>query len=213
MTVTSSCACPARPTRPTRLPRDHATDVEMLLAYQGRWQRVGQWRGLDDGWPSLIAPTAAAVMGLHGDANEAAIWSETPPPSTSPPLIKWARGGIAELLDAGLVTAGEELVGNRRKLGVRHTARVRVDGTLILADGRVFANPCGATTARGGNHQNGWARSGAHPTGAHWVICERNSARGAESSPVHLRKLASRIRCAVGDLPPQRIRMGGGILP
>lgn len=95
---------PADPTYP--LPRDHATDVEMLLAYQGRWQRVGQWRGLDDGWPSLIAPTAAAVMGLHGDATEAAIWSETPPPSTSPPLIKWARGGIAELLDAGLVTAG-----------------------------------------------------------------------------------------------------------
>lgn len=145
---------PADPTYP--LPRDHATDVEMLLAYQGRWQRVGQWHGLDEGWPNLVAPTAAAVMGLHGDATEAAIWSETPPPSTSPPLIKWARGGIAELLDAGLVTAGEELVWNRRNLGVRHTARIRVDGTLILADGRVFANPCGATTALGGNHQNGW---------------------------------------------------------
>lgn len=111
---------PADPTYP--LPRDHATDVEMLLAYRGRWQRVGQWRGLDDGWSSLVAPTAVAVMGLHGDATEAAIWSETPPPSTSPPLIKWARGGIAELLDAGLVTVGEELVWNRRNLGVRHTA-------------------------------------------------------------------------------------------
>lgn len=144
---------PAEPTY--ALPRNRAVDVEMLLAYRGHWQRVGQWRGIDDGWP-VMAPTAAAVMGLHGDATEAAIWSETPPPSTSPPLIKWARGGIAELLDAGLVTAGEELVWNRRNLGVRHTARVRVDGTLIIADGRVFANPCGATTALGGNHQNGW---------------------------------------------------------
>lgn len=139
------------------LPRDHAVDVEMLLAYQGRWQRVGQWRGLDDRWPSVVAPTAATVMGLHCDATEAAIWSETPSPSTTPLLIKWARGGIAELLDAGLVTAGEELVWNRRYLGVRHTARIQSDGTLVLADGRVYANPCGATTALGGNHQNGWS--------------------------------------------------------
>ena len=143
---------PADPTYP--LPRDHATDVEMLLAHRGRWQRVGQWRGLDDSWPSLVAPTAAAVMALHGDATEAAIWSQTPPPS--PPLIKWARGAIAELLDAGLVTAGEELVWNRRNLGVRHTARIRVDGTLILADGRVFATPCGATAALCRSFQNGW---------------------------------------------------------
>lgn len=54
--------------RLTQLSRDHVTDVEMLLAYQGRWQRVGQWRALDEGWPSLVAPTAVAVMGLHGDA-------------------------------------------------------------------------------------------------------------------------------------------------
>ncbi|MEC3974951.1 hypothetical protein [Amycolatopsis sp. H20-H5] len=145
---------PADPMYP--LSRDHATDVEMLLAYQGRWQRVGQWQGLDDSWPSVVAPTAAAVMGLHGDACEAAIWSETPPPLTSPPLIKWARGGIADLLDAGVVTAGEELVWDRRNVGVRHTARIRIDGSLVLADGRVYANPSGATTALGGNHQNGW---------------------------------------------------------
>jgi hypothetical protein len=149
---------PADPTYP--LPRDHAADVEMLLAYQGRWQRVGQWRGLDDGWPSLVAPTAAAVMGLHGDAAGAAIWPETPPPSTSlstsPPPIKWARSVIAELLDAGLVTAGEELVWNRPYLGVRHTAHIRADGALILADGRVYANPCGATAALCRNNQNGW---------------------------------------------------------
>jgi hypothetical protein len=146
---------PADPTYP--LPRDHATDVEMLLAYRGRWQRVGQWRGADDSWPSLVAPTAAAVMGLHGDTAEAVIWLETPTPSTSLPPIKWARGGgIAELLDAGLVTAGEELVWNRPNLGVRHTARIRADGALILADGRVFANPCGATAALCRSFNNGW---------------------------------------------------------
>lgn len=144
---------PADPTYP--LPRDHATDVEMLLAYQGRWQRVGQWRGIDSSWPNIVAPTAAAVMGLHCDATRTAIQSETPPP-LPPPVIMWARGGIAEMLEAGLMTAGEELVWDRPRLGVRHTVHVRVDGTLILDDGRVYANPCGATTALGGNHQNGW---------------------------------------------------------
>jgi hypothetical protein len=64
---------------------------------------------------------------------------------------------VGDLLDAGLVKPGDELVWNRRNHGVRHTARIRIDGTLILADGRVYANPSGATTALGGNHQNGWS--------------------------------------------------------
>jgi RAMA domain-containing protein len=145
---------PANPASP--LPREDVIDVEMLLAYQGRWQRVGQWRGVDEQWPRVVAPTAAAVMGLHGDATEAlARRDATPPPMK--PMLRWARGGIGELLDAGLVTAGDELVWNRRNLGVRHTARVRADGTLVLADGQVYANPSGATTTLGGNHQNGWS--------------------------------------------------------
>jgi RAMA domain-containing protein len=138
------------------LPREDAADVEMLLAYEGRWQPVGQWRGVDERWPRVVAPTAAAVMGLHSDATEAlARRDATPPPMK--PMLRWARGGIGELLDAGLVTAGDELVWNRRNLGVAHTARIRADGTLVLADGRVYANPSGATTALGGNHQNGWS--------------------------------------------------------
>lgn len=138
------------------LTRKRTTDVEMLLAYQGHWHRIGQWRGIGKSWPSIVAPTAAAVMGLHGDATEAALRAQTAPPPTSPPLIRWARGGIAELLAAGLVTAGEELVWNRRVFGVRHTARIRADGALILADGRTFANPCGAAAALCRSFQNGW---------------------------------------------------------
>jgi len=135
-------------------PREPVTDVEMLLAYQGRWQRVGQWHGIDDRWPSVVAPTAAAVMSLHCDATEAVISLLAPPPS--PTLITPARGGIAELLYAGLLAVGDEFAWDRPVLGVRHTARVRADGVLVLADGRVFVTPCGATTALGGNHQNGW---------------------------------------------------------
>jgi hypothetical protein len=60
---------PTDPTYPS--PRDHAADIEMLLAHQGRWRRVGQWFGIDDRWPLIVAPTAAAVMGLHCDLSEA----------------------------------------------------------------------------------------------------------------------------------------------
>lgn len=145
---------PADSTYP--LPRDHAVDVEMLLAHHGRWRRVGQWCGVDDRWPCIIAPTAATVMGLHCDLSEATVRFEATPPPIAPPPIKWARGGVVELLDAGLLAVGDELVWNRRNLGVRHTARIRADGALVLVDGRVYANPSGATTALGGNHQNGW---------------------------------------------------------
>jgi hypothetical protein len=142
-------------TGPTGLPGDPATDVELLLAHRGRWQRVGQWHGVDQRWPVLLAPTAAAVMGLHIELTEAAARQEE---KLAPPFspLRWVRGALADLLDAGLVKPGEELVWDRRNLGVRHTARVHIDGTLVLADGRVYANPSGATTALGGNHQNGW---------------------------------------------------------
>jgi Restriction Enzyme Adenine Methylase Associated len=138
------------------LPRQHAVDVEILLARQGRWQLVGRWCALDERWPWLLAPTAAAVMGLHNDAaEEVARRGATPSLASSP--YRWARGGLAELLEAGLIKMGDEVVWNRRNLGVRHTARICINGTLILADGRTYANPSGATTALGGNHQNGWS--------------------------------------------------------
>jgi Restriction Enzyme Adenine Methylase Associated len=60
---------PTDPTYPS--PGDQAADVEMLLAHQGRWRRVGQWFGLDARWPLIVAPTAAAVMELHCDLREA----------------------------------------------------------------------------------------------------------------------------------------------
>jgi hypothetical protein len=151
---------PANPTFPLRR-REHTADVEMLLAYQGRWQRVGHWCGVDDRWPRLVAPTAAAVMGLHDDVAEAAAVADTyaaacSQTAASRPPLPGARGSLADLLDAGLVASGEEVVWSRRNVGVRHTARIQRDGTLLLADGRLFANPSGATTALGGKHQNGW---------------------------------------------------------
>ncbi len=66
-------------------------------------------------------------------------------------------GGVVELIEAGLVHPGDELVWDRRNLGERYTAQVRGDGCIVLPDGSFYANPSGALTAVGGNHQNGWA--------------------------------------------------------
>jgi RAMA domain-containing protein len=144
---------PADPTYP--LPRDHAIDVEMLLAYQGRWQRVGQWRGVDDGWPGIVAPTAAVVMSLHNDAAEEIARRGATPSWASAPY-RWVRGSVADLLEAGLLEMGDVVVWNRRS-GVRHVVRICINGTLILTGGCFCATPSGAITALSGGLQNGWA--------------------------------------------------------
>lgn len=147
-----------QPTNPGTNPsRDPAVDVEMVLAHHGQWQRVGCWRGLDDNWPHLVAPTAHAVMGLHTELVEAAGRCDGASPAASPPVGMSSRGGgLVGLLEAGLVTPGEEFVWDRRHHGVRHLVRVRADGALALADGRVYASPTAATTALGGVNQGGW---------------------------------------------------------
>lgn len=135
---------------------DEVADIEMLLAYNGQWRRVGYWRGIDNRWPDVIAPTADVAMRLYRDLTETDEWEPTPPPTGTRPRMKWARGGIGELLDAGLVTAGDELIWHCRHHGIRHTATILSDGALVLADGRVYANLTGATNALGGIQQNGW---------------------------------------------------------
>lgn len=135
-------------------PRDQV-NVEMLLAHRGRWLRVGRWERLDPRWPWTVAATAAAILELHVEATEAAQY----PSGTKAdrPLRGW-RGtcGLADLLAAGLVRAGEEFIWHRPGHGSRHTARIHPDGALVLADGRTYVNPSGALTALGGKHQNGW---------------------------------------------------------
>lgn len=138
-----------------KYPFDRATttDVEMLLAHHGSWQRVGQWRGLDVHWPLIIAPTAAAVMGLHRDLSEAVAGVQATLPPTSASSTTCTRGGISEPLDAEMIAEGDEMACNRSNLGMR----IRGDGTLVLTDGRVYATPSGAASAVSGHHQNGWA--------------------------------------------------------
>ncbi|MFE3785359.1 hypothetical protein ACFXPA_45115 [Amycolatopsis sp. NPDC059090] len=136
-------------------PRDDAADIEMLLACHGNWHRVGRWRGVDDRWPRIVAPTAAAVTSLHADTADAQCLAGRAA-EPSPTMLRPDRHGICELLAAGAVQAGDQVVWHRRNHGVRHTARIREDGTLQLPDGRTYATPSGPTAALGGYPRNGW---------------------------------------------------------
>jgi hypothetical protein len=136
----------------------HSADVEMLLAYRGRWMSLGLWAGVDERWPWTLAPTVAAAMRLYNDAAETlsrdvVLASERP--GSSP--LRWAGTVLSDLMSADLVAYGEELVWERRAGEIRHVARLRIDGTFLLADGeRVFATPSAAATALSGKHHHGW---------------------------------------------------------
>ncbi|WP_158853125.1 restriction system modified-DNA reader domain-containing protein [Saccharothrix deserti] len=76
-------------------------------------------------------------------------------PGSSP--LRWAGTVVSDLLTARLLEVGDELVWDRRAGQVRHTARIRTDGTLLLTGERVFATPSAAATAVGGTHHHGWS--------------------------------------------------------
>ncbi|WP_152551904.1 restriction system modified-DNA reader domain-containing protein [Actinokineospora spheciospongiae] len=151
-----------RPLPPTQAPGalvdDHVADVEMLLAHRGRWMPLGRWHGLDERWSWTLAPTAAATMSLYVDAAETlsrTVVLASERPGSSP--LRWEGTVLSDLLATKLVEYGEELVWERRAGAVRHTARLRIDGTLMLADGEsVYATPAAAATALSGIHHHGW---------------------------------------------------------
>ncbi|GAA5119713.1 hypothetical protein [Haloechinothrix salitolerans] len=134
---------------------DDAVTVRLALADQGRWMPAGTWPRLGRDWPAVVAPAAAAIMGSYLDAAEA------DPPAPQPMRVfgnrSVARVGVRDLLAAGLLAAGDELVYRRPGLGVHRTGQVTAQGMLRLDDDRLFTTPSAATTALGSPHQNGWA--------------------------------------------------------
>jgi hypothetical protein len=138
---------PTDPTYPS--PRGHAADVEMLLAHQGRWRRVGQWFGVDDRWPLIVAPTAAAVMGLHCDLSEAVGGFE----ATLPP-----NAGAGGELGARIGEDGTVVLPDGRVYATPSGAASAMSGypqngwsVLTTADGRALDELRAELRARRGN--------------------------------------------------------------
>lgn len=143
-------------------PGDRAVDVEMLFSRQGSWQLVGQWPDLNEHWPWVAAPTAAATMALHNDLR-----SDTPlplEPASDAPAKQAAPKRyrprpiyrMAGLLDAGLLAVGDQLVWHRLHAHVTHVAHVGHAGRIQLEDGTDYASPSGAITALGVPNVSGW---------------------------------------------------------
>ncbi|NKQ51998.1 hypothetical protein HFP15_03785 [Amycolatopsis sp. K13G38] len=128
-----------------------AVCVRLAVADGDRWIPAGTWPRRGHDWPEVVAPAAAAIMGAYIDAAEVA-------PPVPPPMQVIGRGRVSlrDLLAAGLVDAGEQLVYWRPGLGVHRTGQLTAEGLLRLDDGRLFTNPSAATTALGSPHQNGW---------------------------------------------------------
>lgn len=71
-------------------------------------------------------------------------------------LLDGRRVAVRDLLDAGLIDAGERLVFARPRLGETHTALVEGTGSLLV-DGRSHATPSAAAVAAiGGGNVDGW---------------------------------------------------------
>lgn len=132
-----------------------AVDIDLVFARLARWEILASWSRLGPTWPRVVAPTVAAVMGLYTDLVDVTARHDAARPFTSP-LIPSAMNDLARLLDAGLVTAQEQFLWERDRGRIRHIARVRADGALALADGRVFATPSAAANTLSGYPRNGW---------------------------------------------------------
>ena len=71
--------------------------------------------------------------------------------------IEGRRVRLSDLLDAGLVNAGDELVWERPRAGGTHHGRVTENGAIELEDGRQFASPSRAGIEAAGVHAlDGW---------------------------------------------------------
>ncbi len=62
-------------------------------------------------------------------------------------LIDGRRVRISDLIDAGLLTPGQELLFQRPRAGEVHRAMVTDSGGIRLADGQDFTSPSGAAAA------------------------------------------------------------------
>ena len=64
---------------------------------------------------------------------------------------------IQNLIKVGSIQVGDELIWNRRSLGVQHLARVVAGGFIQTTDGHVHRTPSGAAKHLNGNKPvDGW---------------------------------------------------------
>jgi CBS domain-containing protein len=82
---------------------------------------------------------------------------EETPPGRASYLFGGRRVRVSDLVDAGLLAPGTQLVFRRKRSGEAHLARVTEGGRIELGDGRRFASPSAAAAAASGRGPfDGW---------------------------------------------------------
>jgi hypothetical protein len=97
------------------------------------------------------------VEGEHEPEFPAAGAGEGGTQVEDPTKIEGRRVRLTDLVDAGVLRPGQNLVWDRPQVGARYLATVTDEGALRLPDGRAFAAPSrAAIEAAGGGSYDGW---------------------------------------------------------
>lgn len=102
---------------------------------------------LGDAWDLRFAEDGTDLASLQVDPLP--LVNDAPPRSSRRPLL-------AELIDDGLLTAGDTLTWPRPMLSITHEAVLTPSGALRLEDGREFGSPSGAAESLAEGGINGW---------------------------------------------------------
>lgn len=145
-------------------------DVEVIAAFQGTWDTVDTWRAVGARWPHEIALSVLVHMRYLADAalNDAQWATLTGPIAAALPELlpadligesagspaprRRAPDALAALIEAGLVTVGEQLVCNGRTATVRDGGVLHDSGLHEFAVSTVTA----LATSLTGDTVNGW---------------------------------------------------------
>lgn len=146
-------------------------DVEVVAATQGGWTTVRTWQAVGTRWPHEVAMSALVHMRYLADvAFKDAQWATLTGPiaaalppglltaglvgesAAASPAPRAHPDALAELIEAGLVEVGEQLVWNG------HTATVRQGGVLHDGGPHEFAvsTVTALATSLAGSTVNGW---------------------------------------------------------
>lgn len=144
-------------------------DVEVVAATQGEWSTVRTWQAVGARWPHEVAMSVLVHMRYLADvAFKDAQWATLAGPIAAalpPGLLPAGLAGesaaspaprapdaLAELIEAGLVEVGEQLVWNG------HTATVREGGVLHDGGPHEFAvsTVTALASSLAGYTVNGW---------------------------------------------------------
>ncbi|MFC7976474.1 hypothetical protein ACFUT3_14720 [Streptomyces cinereoruber] len=118
---------------------------------------------IDDEVFSYLQSRSEPLIDTPNDVLRRELLGDSRPSSEA--VRKRRPGGLAPLIEAGLVSAGDVLEHHQSRLKRTHTATVTADGWIEIPDGRAFSRPSPALKAQTHTVINGWGQYTHVPSG------------------------------------------------